>query len=303
MLTSFEDLQKAYVKATPVIVKEENGQTPRFYTRCLVELEDFINEMWEDRDGRKSMSKNNSKSLGSMRQKLRKYLKDFDEDLAKFRENPDQPDEEEEEEKREPEADSDSEVPAKPAAKQAERKVSPDDDEDSDSDDWPSDSESDESSSDDEKFTSIREKFLKKTGGTQEDDEEKQRLKEERRKDRKDKERRKAKREEDDDGDGEWETVKGGVAIPSEKPKMFAKDAEIDLSLVIKKLSEIMAARGKKRTDRREQIELLHELQNISELHQLGPAISVKIKFAIISSIFDYNPKVSDAMKPEYWTK
>ncbi|XP_065166678.1 LOW QUALITY PROTEIN: eukaryotic translation initiation factor 3 subunit C-like [Atheta coriaria] len=302
MLTSFEDLQKAYVKATPVIVKEENGQTPRFYTRCLVELEDFINEMWEDRDGRKSMSKNNSKSLGSMRQKLRKYLKDFDEDLAKFRENPDQPDEEEEEEKREPEADSDSEVPAKPAAKQAERKVSPDDDEDSDSDDWPSDSESDESSSDDEKFTSIREKFLKKPE-VRKKTTEKQRLKEERRKDRKDKERRKAKREEDDDGDGEWETVKGGVAIPSEKPKMFAKDAEIDLSLVIKKLSEIMAARGKKRTDRREQIELLHELQNISELHQLGPAISVKIKFAIISSIFDYNPKVSDAMKPEYWTK
>lgn len=84
---------------------------------------------------------------------------------------------------------------------------------------------------------------------------------------------------------------------------MFAKDAEIDLSLVIKKLTEIMAARGKKRTDRREQIELLHELQNVSDQHQLGPAIFVKIKFAIISAIFDYNPKVSDAMKPEYWMK
>lgn len=84
---------------------------------------------------------------------------------------------------------------------------------------------------------------------------------------------------------------------------MFAKDAEIDLNLVIKKLSEIMAARGKKRTDRREQIELLHELQHVADQHQLGPAIYVKIKFAIISAIFDYNPKVSDAMKPEYWVK
>lgn len=64
-----------------------------------------------------------------------------------------------------------------------------------------------------------------------------------------------------------------------------------------------MAARGKKRTDRREQIELLHELQNVADQHQLGAAIYVKIKFAIISAIFDYNPKVSDAMKPEYWTK
>lgn len=84
---------------------------------------------------------------------------------------------------------------------------------------------------------------------------------------------------------------------------MFAKDAQIDLNLVIKKLSEIMAARGKKRTDRREQIELLHELQAVAEQHQLGPAIFVKIKTAIISAIFDYNPKVSDAMKVEFWVK
>lgn len=84
---------------------------------------------------------------------------------------------------------------------------------------------------------------------------------------------------------------------------MFAKDAEIDVPVVIKKLNEIMAARGKKRTDRREQIELLHELQAISEQHHLGPAVTIKIKFAIISAIFDYNPKVSDAMKPEFWEK
>lgn len=84
---------------------------------------------------------------------------------------------------------------------------------------------------------------------------------------------------------------------------MFAKDAEIDLNLVVRKLGEIMAARGKKRTDRREQIELLHELQAIAEQHSLGPAINLKIRLAIISAIFDYTPKVSDAMKPEYWTK
>lgn len=100
MLSSFEDLQKAHTKALPVISKEEGGQTPRFFTRCLVEMEDFIIEMWEDREGRKNMSKNNSKSLASMRQKLRKYIKDFEEDISKFRENPDQPDDEEEEEKR-----------------------------------------------------------------------------------------------------------------------------------------------------------------------------------------------------------
>lgn len=45
---------------------------------------------------RKNLSKNNSKSLTALRQKLRKYIKDFEEDMAKFRENPDLPDEDEE---------------------------------------------------------------------------------------------------------------------------------------------------------------------------------------------------------------
>lgn len=58
-ILGFEDLQKAFVKASPVIAKEENGQTPRFFVRCLVEMEDFINETWEDREFRKNMSKNN----------------------------------------------------------------------------------------------------------------------------------------------------------------------------------------------------------------------------------------------------
>lgn len=97
LILGFEDLMRAYQKALPVITKEELGQTPRFYVRCLVEMEDFINEVWEDRDGRKNMSKNNSKSLSTLRQKLRKYNKDFEEDIGKFRENPDQDDDEEEE--------------------------------------------------------------------------------------------------------------------------------------------------------------------------------------------------------------
>jgi len=97
IILGFEDLMRAYQKALPVIAKEELGQTPRFYIRCLVEMEDFINEVWEDRDGRKNMSKNNSKSLSTLRQKLRKYNKDFEEDIGKFRENPDQDDDEEEE--------------------------------------------------------------------------------------------------------------------------------------------------------------------------------------------------------------
>uniref|UniRef100_A0A1B6HN24 Eukaryotic translation initiation factor 3 subunit C n=1 Tax=Homalodisca liturata TaxID=320908 RepID=A0A1B6HN24_9HEMI len=313
MLSSFEDLTRAYSKALPVITKEDNGVTPKFYLNCLVELEDFISEVWEDREGRKNMSKNNSKSLASLRQKLRKYNKDFEEEITKFRENPDVVDEDEDQ-PRDQDNDSDADSPGPTAFKKAGSESSApdskaikgasaaagDDDEGSDdSIDWGSDSQSSSESSDDEtQYTSIRERFLKKNTDREEEE------KKEKKKERKEKERsKKLRQENEDDGEGTWETVKGGVAIPSEKPKMFAKDAEIDINVVVKKLSEIVAARGKKRTDRREQIELLHELQAVADQHHLGLAIAIKIKLAIVSSIFDYNPKVSDAMKPEYWAK
>ncbi|XP_051163189.1 eukaryotic translation initiation factor 3 subunit C isoform X1 [Leptopilina boulardi] len=310
MLTSFEDLMRAYQKALPVVMKEESGQTPRFYVRCLVEMEDFINEVWEDREFRKNMSKNNSKSLTSLRQKLRKYNKDFEEDIGKFRENPDQDDDEEDDKAEEAEESEDEEDRAAAFKKSSVEPVPDvskfkkgvaDGDEGSESDsDWGSDSDSDSTSSDDEgQYQNIRERFIKKA--TDKEDDEDKAKKKEQRKERKEKERKK--KRDEDDGEGEWETVKGGVAIPSEKPKMFAKDAEINVTAVLKKLTEVIAARGKKRTDRREQIELLHELQLIADAHNLGPAVAVKIKFSIVSSIFDYNPKVSDAMKPEYWSK
>ncbi|KAG7197132.1 hypothetical protein KM043_007219 [Ampulex compressa] len=310
MLSSFEDLMRVYQKALPVIAKEENGQTPRFYVRYLVEMEDFINDVWEDREGRKNMSKNNSKSLTSLRQKLRKYNKDFEEDIAKFRENPDQDDDEEEdrEEIVESQEEEDSTMPFKKAGSEAsetdvskfKKGVTDGEDGTESESDWGTDSDTESTSSDDEgQYQNIRERFFKRQTDKEEDEDKAKRK--EQRKERKEKERKK--KRDEDDGEGEWETVKGGVAIPSEKPKMFAKDAEINVIAVLKKHSEIMAARSKKRTDRRARIELLHELQSIADAHNLGPAVAVKIKFSIVSSIFDYNPKVLDAMKPEYWSK
>lgn len=64
-----------------------------------------------------------------------------------------------------------------------------------------------------------------------------------------------------------------------------------------------MASRGKKRTDRRQQIELLFELKQIAQQHNLGDAVACKIRFNIVSALFDYNPKVNEPMKLEYWTK
>ncbi|XP_059622106.1 eukaryotic translation initiation factor 3 subunit C [Phlebotomus argentipes] len=304
ILTSFEDLTRAFLKAQPIIAKEENGVTPRFIIRSLAELETFINEMWEDREGRKNLSKNNSKSLGTLRQKFRKYIKDFEEDLTKFREAPDMDDEEDEE--RAVEEDESSEDEATPASKAVSFRKEPSEkpskapreEESDESTDWGSDSESDYDSSEEEtQYANIRERYLKKTTEKEEKDEDYEKKK------KKAKEGKLKKLREDEDDSNVWRTVTKGPATSTEKPKMFSKDEEIDVSLVLSKLVEIMAARGKKRTDRRMQIELLYELMGIAEAHNLGQAIAVKIRFNIISAVFDYNPKISEPMKPELWSK
>lgn len=82
---------------------------------------------------------------------------------------------------------------------------------------------------------------------------------------------------------------------------MFSKDTEVNHEAVCKKLLEIIAARGKKGTNRQEQIELLKELYSIAEANNLGYAMSVKIGFNIVAAIFDYNPNIATCMKPDMW--
>lgn len=240
IIQSFEDLTRAYQKALPVISKEENGVTPRFFVRALAELEDFINEVWEDREGRKNLSKNNGKALGTLRQKVRKYIKDFEADLAKFRESPDDGDDDDDEEKIEEESESSEDeqpvVVQKQIGKEVkEKKPSKYQEDSDDSIDWGSDSDSDSDSSEEEaQYINIRERFLKKA--TDKDDKD---VDDEKRKSKKIKGHLPKKQREDDDDDGEWETVTKGSATTAEKPKMFAKDAEIDIRLVLNKLNEV----------------------------------------------------------------
>lgn len=248
--------------------------------------------------------------MGTLRQKVRKYIKDFEADLVKFREAPDQDDEEEEEKPEENEESSEDEaVPAKavafkkdPEAGEKEKKAAKYQDDSDDSIDWGSETDSDSDDSDDEAIgVNIRERFLKKATDKDGKDDDGGEKKKKNKSAKEGKIRRR--REDDDDDDEGWEVVTKGPATAAEKPKMFAKDAEIDIGLVLNKLSEIMAARGKKRTDRRMQIELLYELKTIAEQHTLGDAVAAKIRFNIISAIYDYNPKVSEPMKLEYWSK
>ena len=96
----------------------------------------------------------------------------------------------------------------------------------------------------------MKEKFLRKPGAEDDDRKKKEKM------DRKEKEKRRVRRVEEEEAEAEadqnaegWQVPKkggkGGVPMLA-KPKMFAKDADINTAVVLKKLSEILAARGKK---------------------------------------------------------
>ena len=43
-------------------------------------------QLWEDKEGKKKMNKNNAKSLSSLRQKIRKYNRDYETEIAAYKE-------------------------------------------------------------------------------------------------------------------------------------------------------------------------------------------------------------------------
>ncbi|XP_060795410.1 eukaryotic translation initiation factor 3 subunit C [Neoarius graeffei] len=327
-LEEFEQLCRAFLKSKAIVDKEG---VPQFYIRLLADLEDYLNQLWEDKEGKKKMNKNNAKALSTLRQKIRKYNRDFETEIATYKENPEQSADEEEEKEEAGSGsslDSEGEVagdgvtaksfmkkkpvaePAPEASKFLKGATADDDLESSDDDDedWGSDSMDSSSESDDNEgnTASLATAFLKKTQDGDKlscVDQKGVRKRRTKKKERADEEVEEGEEEGGDGDDGGWKKVKGGVQLVKEKPKMFAKGTEINTAVVVKKLNEILQARGKKGTDRAAQIELLSALAGIANENNLGEGIMVKIKFNIIASLYDYNPNLAAFMKPEMWKK
>uniref|UniRef100_A0A3P8WQS7 Eukaryotic translation initiation factor 3 subunit C n=1 Tax=Cynoglossus semilaevis TaxID=244447 RepID=A0A3P8WQS7_CYNSE len=319
-LEEFEQLCRAFLKSKNIVDKEG---VPSFYIRLLADLEDYLNQLWEDKEGKKKMNKNNAKALSTLRQKIRKYNRDYESEITAYKEvnaqieincnkshifcysGSSESDSDGEEEvtakaflKKKPEA-----LPDASKFLKSDESSSSDDDDDEDDEGWGSDTVSSQSESSDEgegKSANLALVFLKKTQESDKPTEKKVSKK------KKPKKKERLEEEAEDEGEeaeGGWEKVKGGVPLVKEKPKMFAKGTEINTTVVVKKLHEILQARGKKGTDRAAQIELLHALAAISNEHNLGQGILVKIKFNIIASLYDYNPNLAAFMKADMWKK
>ena len=151
----FNELQKELSKQSDSL--SQYGE-PNFFLATLVEMEDTINSVKSSEE--KSMSKNNKKNFGTLKNKFKKFIRDnYESKLSKYREDPqisevadsDGPSESEGEESESSNEDSD-ESTEKPAAAKKPKTSQAKDDKSDDDIDWSMDSKSekDESSSDDD---------------------------------------------------------------------------------------------------------------------------------------------------------
>lgn len=107
--------------------------------------------------------------------------------------------------------------------------------------------------------------------------------------------------EEADDQNGEsWQkiTYKHDAAKP-----LFDNQTEVTGELVVKKLLELNANRGRRATNRKVYVRYLQELYKAADEHDLGVGLLAKILTAVIAALFELNTRISDAMEFTSWMK
>lgn len=84
------------------------------------------------------------------------------------------------------------------------------------------------------------------------------------------------------------------VGLVKKKDKILTMDpAEITYDMVGKKLRDIVVSRGRRGTDKQEQVEMLEYLVTVSK----GPAQKLEVLSQLVSSLFDLSPGISSFMK------
>ncbi|CAH8620279.1 unnamed protein product [Dicrocoelium dendriticum] len=300
VLVDFESLTRVHEKS---IKMNEIDSVPAFYIRSIAELEDFVNDSWEKK---KDLNRAAAKALTALRQRVKKYNRDFEESIKDFREHPENYQEDEPSKESDGEDKSDTEVPhtkvtaSAASEKKSAKKAAGSDSESDDLDDEGEDNDEDEEDSDDfwdsdssssssvdvdmERFKDDPSVFfLKKTTDEKKD---KTKVKKAAKERSLKKTTKMASLYEDE---GVWTTVVDALGRAEPPVQAFEKGQEITHEIVVKKLNEILASRGKKGASTTEQLALLHQVEDKIKECRLSIGLHVKVLFSLISVFFDYD--------------
>jgi len=103
-----------------------------------------------------------------------------------------------------------------------------------------------------------------------------------------------------DEGDGSGDEVWETKTKDKKKDKLLTMDPkDISYEMVSKKLKEIILSRGRRGTDKQEQVEMLQFLVTIAK----GPAQRFEVMAQLVSSLFDLNPGMAGHLKTSVWKK
>lgn len=273
----FDILQKLLAKAKSITSKEG---IPRFFIRACLSIEDMCLASTADKE--KKLNTSNAKALSAMRQKLRKWTKEFAPQIAAYKANPLLSEDDEPETKSKPKSEEKRSKP-KPAKRPAKKEESEEEDEGDDEDEDEGDDEDEEWDTDDSDSEvdlaskdMFNRSFWVKRPQTEE---EKEKVK---------------------------KKPKPQVARAPRKPSTNQEEQKAKRGddhvvytsdLIVKKLKEMEAGRGRKSTNRQQVIEELRFLATKA----VTPVVMLKVKTTLVSALNDLTLNTMQYQPVEPW--